>query len=113
MEIICLIPNAGGGRRQGGKKRKVGDDLHSQAATRPVLSALAGLTTGFEMGPGVPPPLQTPTIDFSSLPPSAPPAEYTEVKLHATKRFQDEGVKYLVILSLRQSANFSVSHIRR
>jgi hypothetical protein len=39
----------------------VGDDLLYREVTLRVPSALAGLTTGFEMGPGVPPPLETPT----------------------------------------------------
>ena len=40
---------------------KVGDDLRSQERVLQVPSALAGLTAGFEKGPGVPPPLETPT----------------------------------------------------
>ena len=39
----------------------VGDDLRSQELAFQVPSALAGLTAGFEKGPGVPPPLETPT----------------------------------------------------
>ncbi len=40
---------------------KVGDDLRSREHAFQVPSALAGLTAGFEKGPGVPPPLETPT----------------------------------------------------
>ncbi len=40
--------------------RGFGDDLRSQDVTVQVPSALAGLTAGFEMGPGVPPPPETP-----------------------------------------------------
>ena len=39
----------------------VGNDLLSQRATPPVPSALANLTSGFEMDPGVPSPLLSPT----------------------------------------------------
>src|SRR5262249_33188261 len=39
----------------------LGEDLRSQEVALPVPSALAGLTAGFEMGPGVPPPLATPS----------------------------------------------------
>ena len=52
---------------QGIKKRgeerevKVGNDLLSHAVAHILPSALAGLTAGFEMGPGVPPPLLSPT----------------------------------------------------
>jgi len=47
----------------GKKKREkwVGNDLLSHAVTRILPSALAGLTAGFGMGPGVPPPLLSPT----------------------------------------------------
>ena len=37
-----------------------GNDLLSQAVTGQVPSALAGLTFGFEMDPGVAPPLESP-----------------------------------------------------
>ena len=37
-----------------------GNDLLSQRCVPPVPSALAGLTTGFGMGPGVSPPLKSP-----------------------------------------------------
>ena len=36
------------------KGQTFGDDLLSRAVSRQVPSALSGLTTGFEMGPGVP-----------------------------------------------------------
>ena len=39
---------------------ELGDDLRSQDVAIQVPSALAGLTAGFEKGPGVPPPLKTP-----------------------------------------------------
>ena len=39
----------------------LGEDLRSQEVALQVPSALAGLTAGFEMGPGVPPPLDTPS----------------------------------------------------
>ena len=39
----------------------VGNDLLSHAVTHILPSALAGLTSGFEMEPGVPPPLLSPT----------------------------------------------------
>jgi hypothetical protein len=45
-------------------KKPLGNDLLSQGAAPPVPSALAGLTTGFEMGPGVPPPLKSPRDFF-------------------------------------------------
>jgi hypothetical protein len=49
--------------------KRLGDDLRSQAVARQVPSALESLTTGFEMGPGVPSPLQTPRkFPRSSLP---------------------------------------------
>ncbi len=43
------------------KTELVGNDLLSQGATPQVPSALANLTTGFEMDPGVPSPLLSPT----------------------------------------------------
>ena len=49
---------------RGGIKKadeRVGDDLLSQGAAPPVPSAQVGLTTGFEKGPGVPPPPKSPT----------------------------------------------------
>ena len=39
----------------------VGNDLLSHTVARILPSALAGLTAGFGMGPGVPPPLLSPT----------------------------------------------------
>jgi hypothetical protein len=48
------------GCNQGNRKGKLGDDLRSQDVAIQVPSALAGLTAGFEKGPGVPPPLKTP-----------------------------------------------------
>ena len=43
----------------------VGNDLLSHTVTRILPSALAGLTAGFGMGPGVPPPLVSPTNCYS------------------------------------------------
>ena len=43
------------------KTECVGDDLLSHAPKHTLPSALAGLTAGFEMGPGGPPPLLSPT----------------------------------------------------
>ena len=57
-------------KREGVKgKEGVGNDLLSHAVAHILPSALAGLTTGFEMGPGVPPPLLSPT---TLLPPAHP-----------------------------------------
>ena len=47
------------------KESEVGDGLLSHAVARILPSALVGLTSGFEMEPGVPPPLLPPTIPFS------------------------------------------------
>ena len=47
------------GREKG--NRRVGKGIRSHPAAGAVPSALAGLTTGFGMGPGVPPPLVSPT----------------------------------------------------
>ena len=53
------------GRKQGKKKESsVGDGLLSHAADRILPWALAGLTAGFEMGPGGPPPLISPTYSL-------------------------------------------------
>ena len=41
-------------------KKSFGGDLLSRESALQVPSALTGLTTGFEMLPGVPPPLQSP-----------------------------------------------------
>ena len=49
---------------RGIKKGPVGNGLLSQGAAPQVPSALAGLTSGFGMGPGVPPPLKSPTRPF-------------------------------------------------
>jgi hypothetical protein len=49
---------------------RVGDGLLSHAVTRILPSALAGLTSGFGMGPGVPPPLLSPTLPSPSFPSS-------------------------------------------
>ena len=43
------------------KESSVGDGLLSHATDRILPWALAGLTAGFEMGPGGPPPLLSPT----------------------------------------------------
>ncbi len=48
------------------KKSEVGNDLLSHAVPRAVPSALVGLTAGFGMGPGVPPPRKSPTSLFKS-----------------------------------------------
>jgi hypothetical protein len=42
------------------KTKSLGDDLLSQEVALQVPSALANLTAGFEMGPGVPSPLRSP-----------------------------------------------------
>ena len=47
------VPGAPGWENE----KPLGDDLLSQAVASQVPSVLAGLTTGFGMGPGVPPPL--------------------------------------------------------
>ncbi len=46
-----------------GNKRRVfvGDGLLSHTVTHALPSTLVGLTAGFEMDPGVPPPLLSPT----------------------------------------------------
>ena len=49
-------------------KDRVGDDLLSHAVTRILPSALAGLTSGFGMDPGVPPPLLSPTHSLVAFP---------------------------------------------
>ena len=46
------------------KQKPLGDDLLSQEVALQVPSALARLTAGFGMGPGVPTPLESPR-DFS------------------------------------------------
>lgn len=62
MVYECSKKRDRGGVRAGkAGKKGVGDDLRSQDVTVQVPSALAGLTAGFEMEPGVPPPLLTPT----------------------------------------------------
>jgi hypothetical protein len=53
-----LSPEGGSGVERG---VNVGNDLLSHAATRILPSVLVDLTAGFEMGPGVPPPLKSPT----------------------------------------------------
>ncbi len=47
--------------REAGQEGLLGDGLRSQEVTLQVPSALAGLTTGFGKGPGVPPPLLSPS----------------------------------------------------
>ena len=42
------------------RKKSLGNDLLSQGVAPQVPSALANLTAGFGMGPGVPSPLQSP-----------------------------------------------------
>jgi hypothetical protein len=49
------------GNRKGNAVQRVGTDLLSHSVARAVPSALTGLTTGFEMGPGIPLPLEAPT----------------------------------------------------
>jgi hypothetical protein len=51
-------------RGQGNKKSPLGNDLLSQRVAPQVPSALVGLTAGFGMEPGVPPPLQSPRRPF-------------------------------------------------
>ena len=48
------------------KESEVGDGLLSHATNRILPSALAGLTAGFEMGPGGPPPLKSPTHSLAN-----------------------------------------------
>ena len=57
-------PPGGTGGAANRKKSFVGDDLLSHAVARILPSALAGLTTGFEMDPGVPLPPISPTKLF-------------------------------------------------
>ena len=54
-------------KKTGEEKGEVGNDLLSHAVARILPSALAGLTAGFGMGPGVPPPLLSPTNLLPSL----------------------------------------------
>ncbi len=49
------------------KKKPLGDDLLSQEVALQVPSALTGLTAGFGMGPGVPPPLKSPRDSFTNM----------------------------------------------
>ena len=46
--------------KQKTKEKVLGNDLLSRGVAPQVPSALTGLTTGFEMLPGVSPPLQSP-----------------------------------------------------
>jgi hypothetical protein len=48
-------------------KSPVGNGLLSQRVAPQVPSALASLTSGFGMGPGVPPPLKSPTRLFYKI----------------------------------------------
>jgi hypothetical protein len=48
-------------------KRSLGNDLLSQGVAPQVPSALADLTTGFGMGPGVSPPLESPRDLYNLL----------------------------------------------
>ena len=49
------------------KKKSLGGDLLSQGVAPQVPLALTGFTTGFGMGPGVPPSLQPPRDFFSRV----------------------------------------------
>ena len=49
------------------KTGSLGNDLLSQGPAPQVPSALEGLTSGFGMGPGVPPPLESPREPFMPL----------------------------------------------
>jgi hypothetical protein len=51
-----------------GSMDEVGDGLLSQRVTPRLPSTLVGLTAGFEKGPGVPPPLLSPTTELLPLP---------------------------------------------
>jgi hypothetical protein len=51
----------------GAEKRPLGNDLLSQAVSHQVPSALASLTSGFGMGPGVPSPHKSPRDDFYTV----------------------------------------------
>ncbi len=62
--LVITIVTQGRKHSKGKEKGLIGDDLRSQRVAPQVPSALAGLTTGFGMGPGVPPPLQSPTRPF-------------------------------------------------
>jgi hypothetical protein len=80
---------------EGQRKKRVGwvgDDLLSQGVSPQVPSAQVGLTAGFEMEPGGPPPLRSPT------PPR--PASSSRLRLLFL-------VAYCV--NVRQTTNFSVS----
>lgn len=50
-------------------RKSLGDDLLSRAVTSQVPSALAGLTSGFGMGPGVPPPHKSPRENSQDIVP--------------------------------------------
>ena len=60
--LKCVSPNHKRFYHRGreNKKSLLGNDLLSQRAAPQVPSALTGLTAGFGMEPGVPPPLQSP-----------------------------------------------------
>jgi hypothetical protein len=49
------------------KEKPLGNDLLSQEVALQVPSALTCLTSGFEMGPGVPMPLKSPRDIFTML----------------------------------------------
>ncbi len=51
----------------GNTEKPLGNDLLSQEVALQVPSALTCLTTGFEMGPGVPMPLKSPRDVFTTL----------------------------------------------
>ena len=64
--ICCQKQRPGDGSAEQGC---VGDDVRSHTVTRAVPFALVSLTTGFEMGPGRPSPLLSPTHPCLALPP--------------------------------------------
>ena len=52
-------------KQKKGERDEVGGGLLSQRVPPQLPSTLAGLTSGFEKGPGVPPPLLPPTTSSS------------------------------------------------
>jgi hypothetical protein len=59
--LFCRREAVGKDKKRQRGQGWVGIDLISQGAAPPVPSARVGLTAGFEMRPGVPPPPKTPT----------------------------------------------------
>ena len=87
LTLFILVEIPRGNRKRPLRKwegKRVGTDVRSHTVTHAVPSARVSLTTGFEMGPGVPSPLHAPTPLPAFVPGGAFHLAYTLAHARAT-----------------------------